>query len=96
MANGNSISEPKQIANAFNDFFISIGDGGLLNAKTKNNFNQYMPRKTNCTLRFESITVDTISGIINDLKPKTNTGADSVSNKLLKFVKNVISEPYCL
>ena len=93
MANGNSISEPKQIANAFNDFFISIGDGGLLNAKTKNNFNQYMPRKTKCTLRSEPITVDTISRIINDLKPKTSTGVDSVSNKLLKFVKNVISEP---
>ena len=52
-----------------------------------------MPRKTNCTLRFEPITVDTISRIINDLKPKTSTGVDSVSNKLLKFVKNVISEP---
>ena len=88
-----AISEPKQIANAFNDFFISIGDGGLLNAKTKNHFNQYMPRKTNCTLSFEPITVDTISRIINDLKPKTSTGVDSVSNKLLKFVKNVISEP---
>ena len=87
------ISKPKQIANAFNDFFISIGDGGLLNAKTKKNFNQYMPRKTNCTLRFEPITVDTISRIINYLKPKTSTGVDSVSNKLLKFVKNVISEP---
>ena len=52
-----------------------------------------MPRKTNCTLRFEPITVDTISRIINDLKPKTSTGMDSISNKLLKFVKNVISEP---
>ena len=52
-----------------------------------------MPRKTNCTLRFEPITVDTISRIINDLKPKTSTGVDSVSNKLLKFIKNVISEP---
>ena len=52
-----------------------------------------MPGKTNCTLRFEPITVDTISRIINDLKPKTSTGVDSVSNKLLKFVKNVISEP---
>ena len=52
-----------------------------------------MPRKTNCTLRFEPITVHTISRIINDLKPKTSTGVDSVSNKLLKFVKNVISEP---
>ena len=52
-----------------------------------------MPRKTNCTLRFEPITVDTKSRISNDLKPKTSTGVDSVSNKLLKFVKNVISGP---
>ena len=44
-----------------------------------------MPRKTNCTLRFEPITGDTISRIINDLKPKTSTGVDSVSNKLLKL-----------
>ena len=93
LANGNAISEPKQVANAFNDFFISSGDGGLLNVKTKNNFNEYMPRKTNCTLRFEPITVDTIRRNINDLIPKTSIGVDSVSNKLLKFVKNVISEP---
>ena len=74
---------PKQIANAFNDLFISIGDGGGGGViKCKNNFNQYMPRKTNCTLRFEPITVDTISRIINDLKPKTSTGMDSISNKM--------------
>ena len=52
-----------------------------------------MPRKANCTLKFEPITVDSISRIIGDLKPKTSTGVDIISNKLLKFVKNVISEP---
>ena len=52
-----------------------------------------MPRKTNCTLMFEPITGDTISRIIGGLKPKTSTGVDNISNKLLKFVKNVISEP---
>ena len=35
LANGNSISELKQIANVFNDFFISIGDGRLLNTRYK-------------------------------------------------------------
>ena len=54
-----------------------------------------MPRKTNCTLMFEPITDDTctISRIICGLKHKTSTGVDDISNKLLKFVKNVISEP---
>ena len=42
---------------------------------------------------FEPITVDTISRIISGSKPKTSTGVDNISNKLLKFVKNVISEP---
>ena len=50
LANGKTISEPKQIANAFNDFFISIGDVGVLNTDINNDFNKYMPRKTNCTL----------------------------------------------
>ena len=93
LANGNTISEPKQIANAFNDFFIGIGDVGVLNANTNNDFNQYMPRKANCALKFEPITADTINRIIGDLKPKTSTGVDNISNKLMKFVKNVISEP---
>ena len=93
LANGNTISEPKQIANAFNDFFIGIGDVGVLNANINYDFNQYMPRKANCALKFEPITVDTINRIIGDLKPKTSTGVDNISNKLLKFVKNVISEP---
>ena len=93
LENGNIISDPKEIANAFNDFFISIGDTGLLNANRDIDFNQYMPLKTNCTLIFQAITIDTTSRIIDSLKPKTSTGVDSVSNKLLKFAKNAISEP---
>ena len=63
LANGETISEPKQIANAFKDFSISIGDVGVLNTDINNDFNKYMPRKTNCTLKFEPITVDTVSRI---------------------------------
>ena len=81
LANGDTISEPKQIANAFNDFFIGIDDVGVLNGNTNNDFNQYMPRKTNCTLMFEPITRDTISRIISSLKSKTSTGDDNISNK---------------
>ena len=57
------------------------------------NVNQNMPLKTNYTLIFQEFTVDNTRRIIDSLKPKTSTGVDSVSNKLLKFVKNAISEP---
>ena len=43
LANGTLISEPKQIANVFNDCFISVGDIGQIN--TAVDFNQYMPVK---------------------------------------------------
>ena len=91
LVNGTLISEPKQIANAFNDFFISVGDTGQIN--TNVDFNQYMPAKPNSNLTFQPITVDITSRIIDSLKPKTSTGVDCISNKLLKFVRNVISEP---
>ena len=44
-------------------------------------------------LTFQPITVDITSRIIDSLKPKTSTGVDFISNKLLKLVKNAISEP---
>ena len=52
-----------------------------------------MHAKPNCNLTFQPITVDITSRIIDSLKPKTSTGVDCISNKLLKFVKNAISEP---
>ena len=70
LANGNRTSEHKQIHNGFNDFFISIGDVGILNANIIDDFNQYMPRKTVCTLKFEPINVDTASRIIGGVNLK--------------------------
>ena len=56
-------------------------------------FEQYMPAKPNCNLKFQSVTVDNVSRIIDSLKPKTSSGVDCISNKLIKYVKNVIMEP---
>ena len=93
VANGNLISDPKQIADAFNNFFINIGDTGPLNANPTADFEQYMPAKPNCNLKFQSITVDNVSRIIDSLKPKTSSGVDCISNKLIKYIKDVIMEP---
>ena len=85
MAHGNLISDPKQIADAFNDFFVNIGDTGPLNANLIADFEQYMPAKPNCNLKFQSVTVDNVS--------RSSSGVDSISNKLIKYVKDVILEP---
>ena len=51
-----------------------------------------MPAKPNCNFKFHSVTVDNVSGIIDSLKPKTSSGVDSISNKLIKYVKDAILE----
>ena len=94
LANGTLISEPEHIANAFNELFINVGDTGPFNTNVDSN--QYMSVKPNCNLTFQPITVDITSRIIDSLKPKTSTGVDCISNKLLKYVRNVISEPLTL
>ena len=84
----NIISDLKEIVNAFNDFFIGIGDTGLVNASRNIDFNQYMSLKTNCTLIFQAITVSTTSRIIVSLIPKTSTGVDSCGNLIKLLFQN--------
>ena len=42
---------------------------------------------------FNAITEESILHIIDSLKPKTSTGVDGISNKLLKFIKCGIPKP---
>ena len=42
---------------------------------------------------FNAITEESVLHIINSLKPKTSTGVDGISNKLLKFVICGIAKP---
>ena len=95
-----SINYPDLLSN-FKSTKISLGEvlcmrcrpAGVLNVDINNDFNQYMPGKTNCTSKFEPIIVDIVSRINGGLKIKTSTGVDSVPNKLVNFVKNVTSDP---
>ena len=54
------ISDSKQVADAFNDFFVNTGDTELVNVNPIADFEQYMPAKPNCNLKFQSVTVDNV------------------------------------
>ena len=93
LPNGKIIFDHKQIANAFNDFFISIGEPEWQNKDATNTFSKYLPEKANTNLLFKAVTEEEIGNIINSLKPKVSSGIDSTSNKLLKEVKKAIVIP---
>ena len=93
LSNGKTIYDPKQIADAFNNYFISIGSADKQTTTQNKEYTSYLCDKLNTKLVFNAITEESVLHIINSLKPKTSTGVDGISNKLLKFVKCGIAKP---
>ena len=89
-----NISDPVEIANAFNDFFINLGKN-LANRITQPEnitFQNYLSRSYRNEFKFETVHESEVKKIIKDLKPKTSYSQDRLSNILLKFIGNDISK----
>ena len=56
-------------------------------------FTNYLINKSKCTLQFHPIDQTNVAQIIDNLKPKTSTGIDNISSKLLKQTKESITAP---
>ena len=92
LANGKIISDHKEIADAFNDYFISIGAQDTETSQGNSHYSDYLGSKPNCNLQFYPITNCDVAEIIGNLKPKTSTGIDTISSKLLRQTKDSITE----
>ncbi len=98
MLNDTKLSEPRDIANAFCDYFTNVGPN--LSEKipvSKKRFDQYMTVNPPHHSMFLSPTdAMEIHSIIGKLKPKKSTGSDNISSWLIKKLHNVISEPLAM
>ena len=92
LANGKIISDHKEIADAFNDYFIGIGAQDTETSQGNSHYSDYLGNKPNCNLQFHPITNCDVAEIIGNLKPKTSTGIDTISSKLLRQTKDSITE----
>ena len=94
--NGDTLENPKDIANAFNDYFINIGPSLANQINTDHSFQEYLSETHASILSFHTIDEETTAHIINRLKNKESSGIDGISNKLLKIAKNQITKPLTL
>ena len=88
-----------EIANAFNKYFINIGNdsSATIDGNTDDtSYKQYLqsPSELNCKL--EKITEPEILIIMNKMENKSSSGYDTISNKILKFIKHEISKSITL
>ena len=99
----NSISDCQEIANAFNEYFLTTAKS--INTKqnelSSHNLDSTTPlhyltqsfKNPFPDINLKSISTKEIENIIKSLKPKNSSGYDGISTKLIKISSSCISSP---
>ena len=94
--NGKIITESKDIADGFNSFLGGIGPELASSfPETHNSFQNFLGPQNQENFIFSEVTPLLLSSIAGKLKPKTSSGPDNISTKLLKIMLPIITIPVC-
>ena len=98
MLGDRKVSDSNIIANEFNKYYTEIGPklAASISPPVNKVFTDYLINPVPIEFAFQNINEDTVSKIINNLKPKTSSGVDGLSSKFLKLIKPVIIQPLTL
>ena len=98
--NNRELTIPIDIANAFNSYFAAIGqniaaalDSDHIKDQT---YSTYLNTPHRSEWQFKCVSDQEIIIAIDNLENKSSTGCDGISNKLLKFIKDVVTKPLTL
>ena len=95
MHNNQFITDPQGILEALNEHFATVGKNVAEQVGTPpHSFKRYLNTPPNSTFTFHLVDKECVEKIIDhELKNKPSTGPDHISTKLIKQLKNVLSEP---
>ena len=82
------ISDPNEIANELNKYFINIGKQILKQIVPTQSFQSYLTSPTNKRFKLMEVDDNEIMRIVNNLKNISSYGYDCISNLLMKRAKN--------
>ena len=92
------LTDPIEIANAFNTHFANIGK--TLASQIKNSitsdkdFTQYLNPPSLKSCKFKCVSQAEVMTAIDNLENKNSSGHDGISNKIMKFIKFEISNSF--
>ena len=84
--------------NSINMLLVGIG-GSVGNSQSNimnDAFHTYLTDKPNCPIKFKLTNVTEIIDIINKFQPKSSSGVDDVSYKVIKHIQEIIAEPFTI
>ena len=94
LINNKYTSNPKTIANAFADYFSTIGKNLVKDQKTDMKYHNYLDNyKPKNEFKFKPVAISTVKKVIRGLKSKNSSGEDGISNNILKQFCNEICRP---
>ena len=89
--NGKTITNPYDIANTFNNYFVSIAQ--TTRKKTEyshKHFSDYLSSENNITIFLEPTDKEEIASIISSLNSNNASGPNSIPYRILFLLKNEI------
>ena len=98
VVNNHVVTDFDEIANNFNIYFINIGKSLSDQIQSVASSQDYLLQhnKPNMTFNFIPVSEVYIDNVINKLKNKSSCGYDNISNKHIKYAKNVLTKPLTL
>ena len=94
--NNDEVSDPKLIANHFNDFFINVGPNLAKKFKQEtDDFCKFLKGSYNDSMFLYNTNREEIIKEIDKMACKSSCGVDEISSKVVKYVAQYISVPLC-
>lgn len=94
--NNENISDPKQVADAFANFYETIAEKLTDNIKSKKTHTEFLNKVQKSDTNFfsfVSVTENDIENITKKLKPKRSTGYDEIPITIIKCNINIFKKP---
>ena len=93
---GKIITNSDEIADAFNEYFLNIGQKLSYQIIPVHQHSHFLDNETNKRMKFEVVNENNINEVINRLKNKSSYGHVKISNKIIKSAKNALLQPLML
>ena len=91
-------SDKDLIANTFNEYFTQIGPrlAANIDVANKRSYESYLGNPCEVEFNFTRTTPEEIMEIISKMKPKSSSGLDNISCRLMKDISDIIAIPLTL
>ena len=91
--NGDTITNPYDIANTFNNYFVSIAETTKKSIKySHKHFSDYLSNESSTTIFLQSTDKEEITNIISSLNSNKASSPNSIPYRILFLLKNEISK----